>query len=71
MTDRHRHKHPLRGWVVALGGDAALARIGCDVQRISGLEVGVTTEADLRAKWGEPVGVSLDSSGRVSRSPHA
>jgi hypothetical protein len=31
-----------------------LALVGCDQQRIQELEEGVATEADVRAKWGEP-----------------
>ena len=33
---------------------AALALAGCDPQRISELEEGVATEADVRAKFGQP-----------------
>lgn len=33
---------------------AAFGLIGCDPQRISELEEGVATEADVRAKFGEP-----------------
>ena len=33
---------------------ALLALIGCDPQRIAELEEGVSTEADVRAKFGEP-----------------
>jgi len=33
---------------------ALLALVGCDTQRISELEEGVATEADVRAKFGEP-----------------
>ncbi|MES2975771.1 MAG: outer membrane protein assembly factor BamE [Pseudomonadota bacterium] len=33
---------------------ALLALVGCDPQRISELEEGVATEADVRAKFGEP-----------------
>jgi hypothetical protein len=42
---------------------AALLLAGCDVQRIAELEVGVTTEADVRAKWGEPAAVYADDDG--------
>ncbi|MDR7376030.1 hypothetical protein J2X19_000688 [Rhodoferax ferrireducens] len=38
-----------------LGGlSAVLALAGCDPQRISELEEGVSTEADVRARFGEP-----------------
>ena len=33
---------------------AALLLVGCDPQRISELEEGVATEADVRARFGEP-----------------
>ncbi len=33
---------------------ALLALAGCDPQRISELEEGVATEADVRARFGEP-----------------
>lgn len=49
------HKRQILGRLVAglcLGGLLALA--GCDPQRISELEEGVSTEADVRARFGEP-----------------
>lgn len=43
---------------------------GCDVQKIAELEVGVTTEADVRAKWGEPAAVYTEEDGtRVLEYP--
>ena len=36
---------------------ALLSLIGCDPQRIAELEEGVSTEADVRAKFGEPENV--------------
>lgn len=53
-------------------GVLALAAVltGCDVQRIAELEVGVTTEADVRAKWGEPAAVYTEEDGtRVLEYP--
>ena len=41
----------------------AVALLGCDVQKIAELEVGVTTEADVRAKWGEPAAVYVEPDG--------
>ncbi len=49
------------GWFAALA--IAVALIGCDVQKIAELEVGVTTEADVRAKWGEPAAVYVEPDG--------
>ena len=51
----------MRRWLAALG--AALVLVGCDVQKIAELEVGVTTEADVRAKWGEPAAVYTEPDG--------
>jgi len=40
------------GWMGALL--ALLSLLGCDAQRLSELEVGVATEADVRARFGSP-----------------
>jgi len=45
----------------ALVGAALLA--GCDPQRISELEEGVATEADMRARFGEPAAVYGEANG--------
>jgi outer membrane protein assembly factor BamE (lipoprotein component of BamABCDE complex) len=45
----------LRAGLLAAG--AALAMLGCDVQNISELEEGFSTEADVREKFGEPEAV--------------
>ena len=42
---------------------ALLSLIGCDPQRIAELEEGVSTEADVRAKFGEPEKVWEGSNG--------
>jgi outer membrane protein assembly factor BamE (lipoprotein component of BamABCDE complex) len=42
---------------------AGLLSTGCDSQRIAELEEGVATEADVRAKFGEPAAVYNDDSG--------
>ena len=42
-----------RRWIVGLLA-AMLSLMGCDPQRISELEEGVSTEADVRARFGEP-----------------
>ena len=53
---------------VALVAVAALA--GCDVKKIAELEVGLTTEADVRARWGEPAAVYIEDDGsRVLEYP--
>lgn len=44
-----------RGWMLAVGLGAILIGLaGCDPQRISELEEGVSTEADVRARFGAP-----------------
>lgn len=51
-----------RYWVWAL----ALALAGCDPQRIAELEEGVSTEADVRARFGQPENVwDAPGGGRV------
>lgn len=42
-----------------------MALVGCDPQRISELEEGVATEADVRARFGEPENVWDVPGGRV------
>ena len=44
-------------------GVCLLLLAGCDPQRISELEEGVATEADVRARFGEPAAVYTDDSG--------
>ena len=39
--------------------------VGCDPQRISELEEGVSTEADVRARFGEPAAIWDGPGGRV------
>ena len=67
MTDHPIPTHRgLRTWVLAAllaALAAALPIAGCDVQKIAELEVGVTTEADVRAKWGEPAAVYTEADG--------
>ena len=46
-------------------GALALCLAGCDPQRISELEEGVATEADVRARFGEPEAVWDAPEGRV------
>ena len=41
----------------------ALALVGCDQQRIDNLEEGLSTEADVRAQFGEPAYVWSESDG--------
>jgi len=48
---------------MAMGLGALLALIGCDQQRISKLEEGVATEADVRREFGEPAAVYREADG--------
>ena len=52
-----------RTWVAAVALAAGLWVVGCDVQKIAELEVGVTTEADVRERWGEPAAVYTEADG--------
>jgi hypothetical protein len=64
MPEQHRLGRRGRAWLAALGTlTLAAALAGCDVQKIAELEVGVTTEADVRAKWGEPAAVYSEPDG--------
>ena len=47
----------------ALGLALAALLSGCDPQRISELEEGVATEADVRARFGEPVAIYTEEGG--------
>ena len=49
------------GMSLALGG--GLMTAGCDKQKIDQLEEGVATEADVRAKFGEPAAVYSEEGG--------
>lgn len=42
---------------------AVLAFVGCDPQRAAKLEEGVSTEADVRKQFGEPVTVTVEADG--------
>jgi len=57
--DMRRISHGLAAF--GLAASALLA--GCDPQRISELEEGVATEADVRAKFGEPAAVYTAENG--------
>lgn len=52
-------------WGAALGGAAiALAAlVGCDAARVARLQVGVSTEADVRREFGEPASVVNEPDG--------
>lgn len=54
---------PLKAMLMATGLGALLALIGCDQQRISKLEEGVATEADVRREFGEPAAVYSEADG--------
>jgi hypothetical protein len=43
-----------------------LAAAGCDVQRMQEMEVGVSTESDVRAKWGEAAALYDNADGSRS-----
>ena len=66
---------PARGSVAQSRTGAALAAtvllclttlMGCDSQKISELEEGVSTEADVRKRFGEPVAVYNELNGDVT-----
>src|SRR5580765_5986649 len=40
--------------------------IGCDLKKISELEEGVSTEADVRKRFGEPAAVYEDAKGEIT-----
>lgn len=51
-------------WLLVLGVFGVLAGVaGCDQKRIAELEEGVATEADVRAKFGEPVAIYTEEGG--------
>lgn len=47
----------LKGALLALLAGAALLLQGCDNERVAGTEEGLTTESQVRAKWGPPENV--------------
>ena len=53
----------LRYWLAAWCGIVALAMAACDPQRVSKLEEGVSTEAEVRQQFGEPVTVTVEADG--------
>ena len=54
-TPRPAQRGRLRALAAAaLAGTASWLLAGCDPQRIRELEEGVSTEADVRARFGEP-----------------
>ena len=56
---------PLNRIIRSLGAGAlaVLALVGCDAQRIRELEEDVSTEADVRERFGEPDGIWQESDG--------
>lgn len=62
MPPHHRPARRFRP-AAALALAVLLALAGCDVRRIAELEVGVTTEAQVRAGWGEPAAVYPEADG--------
>ena len=57
MAFQHLSNRWLAGFAIVL------ALVGCDVQRIAELEVGVTTESEVLARWGEPAAVYAEADG--------
>ena len=49
--------------VIAAAATSLLALIGCDQQRINELEEGLSTEADVRTKFGEPETIWPETNG--------
>ena len=67
MSEQHRAGRARRALQAALGALAmAAALVACDVQKIAELEVGVTTESEVRAKWGQPAAVYNEPDGSVT-----
>mgnify|MGYP001198104482 CR=1 FL=1 len=55
---------PMRWWAAVSGAALALASlVGCDAAKVSRLQVGVSTEADVRREFGEPAAVYDDGDG--------
>lgn len=61
LTGMDMQKFSRRVVVLGLGLTALLA--GCDPQRISELEEGVATEADVRARFGQPAAIYNEENG--------
>jgi len=58
----------MRAFLRTIGASAALAAglltlVGCDQQRISELQEGVSTEADVRARFGDPARIWPEQDG--------
>jgi hypothetical protein len=63
MTARSLSRLLSRGLLRAVALAGVLSCVGCDVERIAELEVGVTTEAEIRTRWGEPAAVYAEADG--------
>ena len=63
MPDHTLRQRRAPRWIAAAALATSLLFAACDVQKIAELEVGVTTEADVRAKWGEPAAVYTEDDG--------
>lgn len=52
------------GWAAVTAAAVTLvALVGCDAQKVARLQVGVSTEADVRREFGEPAAVFRDGDG--------
>ena len=51
------------GRAIAMIGTVVLALLGCDQQRIDALEEGLSTEADVRAQFGQPATIWPEADG--------
>jgi SmpA / OmlA family len=61
--DMRKFSHAAMAFGLAFGLALAGLLAGCDPKRISELEEGVATEADVRAKFGEPAAVYGEENG--------
>lgn len=53
-----------RWWMALSGAAVALAAlVGCDARRLERLQVGISTEADVRREFGEPAAVLPEADG--------
>jgi hypothetical protein len=63
MADSMRSRGLARWALAAFVVGVTLALAACDAKRISELEPGVTTEAQVRDRWGEPAAIYAEEDG--------